>query len=346
MKKLLAILGSASIIATSGISAVACETTVDDKDDRIKEGALDDVCKITNIIANRHYSTSEQVSAGVAAGLKPNPKLLGNENVTELDVIAGINQMNGTAIKESDVTIEFKDKDKKLATVTANEGSKFTGEANFQVNKDAKFEDLIKNKDLGTIFIPESMPFPPEPNSSGVVKKLVPQLTILMEFIGDRNRELEYITDAISLLSFKETIGNTKQVIEETRAVVTLPKNQIITGGVEFSYKTKTDNRPGIKELVKVTDLGELANDDSETIIKAVYAKNKTTLKSYKEEEILDAINVTIEAKKSFIEFKAGNNKFLGHDPASFSVINGALEEGEKFKREDYQLDITYTVKK
>lgn len=335
-------------MSTAAINVVACESTPKTKtDNRIKEGNIgetdgddESVIKVRNVLADRHWSKTEMVTSG-SLGLTKN-----SEKVTDQDVIDGINYMNNTALTINDVEVE-RDNENNMAVVKAKEGSKFYGQNEFYFNKGVKFEDLIQASNLGDIYMPASLPFPPV--KEGLRLNVLPQLTLLMEFVGDRNRPLELVVDVIALLSQRSALAPNKFVkIEIDTAWVKLPDNKIMTGEVNFTYKKHDEVRPKIADLITNTDLGKISGTSDEEIIKAVYKANIKNLKKYGEEEMLDALEVFHEKDKNgnernFIQFKAGNNNFLGHDTASFSVINGSLESGEKFKEEDYQLDIKYS---
>ncbi|WP_338973009.1 lipoprotein [Spiroplasma endosymbiont of Panorpa germanica] len=350
MKKLLSILASTSIIATTGLNVVACDTGSKPKpDDRIIEGNIgptegddESIIKNLNVVADRHWTKEQMVAAGSTG------KILDSKNVTAEDVIEGINWMNNTAITPEDVDVKM-DVDKNMAIVTAKEGSKFYGTNNFLFNKQVNFEEFIKTADLGDIYLPESLPFPPTNPKKGL--NVLPALTLLMEFVGDRNRALELVVDVVAKLSFNIGLagiipGNpaTKWVtISEDNASVKLVENGLMEGQIIFKYKKNVDNRPEIADLIKVTDLGKLSTKSDEDIIKAVYKANVKTLKKYGEAEILDALEVFSEKDKTYVQFKAGNNKFRGHDPASFTIINTNLASEDKFREEDYQLPITFS---
>ncbi|AHI53866.1 hypothetical protein SSABA_v1c04590 [Spiroplasma sabaudiense Ar-1343] len=329
MKKLLAILGVLGISTSSVGAVVACENKKEKEDDKITSGDLSDpkVVSVTNIVVDRGFSKEELMNQDLVHD---------NKKVTEQAVVDGLNLSNNTAIALSDVEITFLNSDKILATVTAVEGSKFTGTVDVQLNKDVNIDDIIKVTNIGNVYIDKKVWNPED------VGQLIVNATMLMEFIGTKNPVLEQLADQIFKLTIAIFSGKNPIIISQDTITLdfsVVDEGVFLTSKVTINFKYNDDTRLTIKEAIKTTDLGQISNNEKDTILKKVYALNKENMPNISESVFIENAILNKDAEKpgtATIEFVAGTALFKGHDATALALLGMELE--------DIQVEVQFAV--
>ncbi|WP_338973011.1 hypothetical protein [Spiroplasma endosymbiont of Panorpa germanica] len=325
MKKLLGILATLGLTTATVGTTIACGNNKTEEPDKISSGDLGDekVISVRNVVVDRNVSKQELIAQGAD-----------NSKITSQGIVDGINYANNTALTVDDIEIEFNNEAKTMAIITAKSDSKFSGTVNMYLNFDVDIQNIIKKTDIGNIYISKEV---------WDDKTTITLATLLAEFIGDRNPILEGLADQMFKLSMSSLW--TPGLIEIGEDVITFNFDKLddatcfIKGIVSVKFIYNDDNRLTIKEAVTQTDLGKIANNQKETILKRVYELNKSNMKQITE---ADFIKYTIvakeegEPKNDYIQFLAGTSLFKGHDDTAAQLIGLELE--------DIHLPITYTV--
>ncbi|AXK51135.1 lipoprotein [Spiroplasma alleghenense] len=324
MKKLLGLLGAVGLTVSTASAVVACGQTKDEEDNKIDSGDLGDekVISVKNVVVNRNVSRKDLLGEGAD-----------NSKITNAGIVEGLNYANNTSLEETDVEIEFQNTEKTMATITATEGSKFTGTVNIYINFDVNIENIILNTKIGDVYISNDVW---ADKSSPIVLA-----TLLMEFIGDKNPILEIIADQILKFSTNSMLVPESMIVEEE--LITLNFNLLddpkcfIKGKITISFNQKDDTRLTIKQAVTNTDLGKIADNQTKTILKRLYELNKSNMKDISEEVFIkNTIVDQDDDGEYFIQFVAGTSIFKGHDDMAAFLA--------EIDSKDIQLPITFTV--